>query len=323
MRPLVIAALALAACVAPQPGPSERLTKSWGAPAERAASQEAARDAAREAGTPEPAPRVVEAPPPRPEPTVADVKRLLETNPAGWAGRFRKGGECEAAARALRNADVATGWLALGACVSKGDFRAFARLTDGFWDAELKSRPDAAKLVGAVIANRGGDLPNDLEILRKHKVPLFALESASSHPNVYRGRAVAFIARVDGVEKGARGTAIARLAELSMIGRNAGTRTETRYSEHTKQDEHGRNYRVKDRYLGTETKTNYQNELDDTGVEVKGILTKVDPFFEPGGTFLVVARFEGMSGEEDSLDGQQPSVTVLAYYVLGAESFLD
>jgi hypothetical protein len=310
MRTLVIAGLALAACAAPRP--VERLTQPW----------PTARQAAPQAGAP--ATAAADAPTARPESTAADTKRLLETNPTGWAKRFRKGAECEAAARAMKNnVDADTGWRAINACVAKGDFRAFARLTDGFWDADLRSRPDAPRLVAAVIATRGADLPTDLETLRKHKVPLFSLESASSHPNVYTGRSVAFIARVEGIEKGAKGTAVANLAELSMIGRNAGTTTEARYSESTRQDEHGRKYRVKENYLGTERKTNYQNELDDTGVEVRGILTKVDPFFEPGATFLVVARFEGMTGDEDSLDGQQPSVTVLAYYVIGAESFLD
>jgi hypothetical protein len=65
------------------------------------------------------------------------------------------------------------------------------------------------------------------------------------------------------------------------------------------------------------------NELEETGAEVRGILTKVDLFFEPGATFLVVARFDGMAGDKDSLDGQQPAVSVLAYYAIGTQSFLE
>ena len=67
----------------------------------------------------------------------------------------------------------------------------------------------------------------------------------------------------------------------------------------------------------------HENELEETGVEVRGILTKVDLFFEPGATFLVVARFDGMAGDKDSLDGQQPAVSVLAYYAIGTQSFLE
>jgi hypothetical protein len=37
----------------------------------------------------------------------------------------------------------------------------------------------------------------------------------------------------------------------------------------------------------------------------------------------VVARFEGMVGDKDSLDGQQPSVTVLGYYAIGTQSFVE
>jgi hypothetical protein len=320
MRPFLIAGLALVACAAPKP----RLTQPWDAPQPRASSPEAP---GADAG---PSPVRGQGPAPAPDPAAAspersgaELARLVESNPAAWAARYKKGAECEAAARAVRNASADSGWRALGACVAKGEFRAFARLTDGFWDADLQTRSDAPTLLGAVIAVRGADLESDLTTLKKRRVPFFSLEAATSQPKVYRGRPVAFIARVEGMEQAARGRAVAQLAELSLVSRSAGRITTARFSGAMKQDEHGRNYTEKGHYLGTVTRTNYENALDETGVRVQAFLSKMDPFFEPGGTFLVVGRFDGMVGDQDSLDGEQPAVTVAAYYTIGTQSLLD
>ena len=320
MRALAVLGLALAACASPQ----QRPTQPWESAKPPAVAQAAASPGApapHEAATPT-APTAASPAPQRPEAPGPDA-RLIETNPTAWAARFQKGPECEAAARAARATSANTAWRALGGCVAKAGFKSFARLTDGFWDADLQTRPDAARLLGAVIAARGADLATDLPRLRKRRVPFFSLETATSHPKIYRGRSVAFIARVESVEKGAKGGAVALLSELTMVGHNAGTSTVARYAESSRLDEHGRSYREKGSYLGSETKTNYTTGLDDTGVEVKGMLTRLDPFFEPGATFLMVARFDGMIELKDAPGEEQPSVTVLGFYTIGTESFLD
>jgi hypothetical protein len=318
MRALMVLGLALAACASSnqrptQPWDTAKPTAATPAPAPTAGSTGAAAPAA---AAPAPAPQ-------RPEPARADAPQLLETNPTAWAARFRKGAECEAAAREARTISSNSAWRALRACAARGDFKALTRLTDGFWDADLQTRPDAAPLLGAVLAARGADLATDLPMLRKRRVPFFSLGTATNQPEVFKGRAVVFAARVEEVKKGAKGKAVAVLSELTMVSQNTGTSTVARYSESSRMDEHGRGYRTKDSYLGNETKTHYTNGLDDTGVEVKGTLTRLDPFFEPGATFLLVARFDGMTESKDAPSGEQPAVTVLAYYTVGAESFLD
>lgn len=320
MRAFVVLGLALAACASSnqrptQPWDTAKPTAATPAPAPTAGSTGAAAPAA--------APAAAAPAPQRPEPARADAAQLLETNPTAWAARFRKGAECEAAAREARTTSSNAAWRALRACGARADFKALSRLTDGFWDADLQTRPDAAQLLGAVLAARGGDLATDLPMLRKRRVPFFSLGTATSQPEVYKGRAVAFVARVEEVKKGAKGKAVAVLSELTMVSQNTGTSTVARYSESSRKDEHGRGYRTKDSYLGNEIKTHYTNGLDDTGVEVKGTLTRLDPFFEPGATFLLVARFDGMTESRDAPNGEQPAVTVLGYYTVGAESFLD
>jgi len=312
VRSSAILLFALAACAAPR-------VQYVTVPCEAQKAPAAPPNAPPATGSPASAARTTAA---APEPAV-EVARLLETNPSAWAALFTKGAECEAAARAARSSSANGAWRALVACVAKTDFKSFKRVTDGFWDADLQTRPDAAQLLGAIIAARGADLPSDLSTLRKRRIPLFSLESVTAEPAFYRGRTVAFLARVDELEKGAKGRAVAQLSEVSKVGHPAGRTSEARYEETTKNDEHGRGYRARGAYLGVETKTHYQNELEETGISVKGVLTRVDPFFEPGGTFVVVGRFEGMEPAGDALDGDQATVTVQAYFQVGKESLVD
>jgi hypothetical protein len=318
MRATAILALALAACATPPPAP--RVTQPWDVPKQPALPVRQPAPAAATGAAAEP-----EAPlPARAETTPAEVARLVDANPDAWAARFAtKGADCEATSRALRPTNANTAWRALKACVAKTDFKSFRRLTEGFWDADLQARPDAAQLLGAIIAARGGDVPTDLAVLRKRRIPLFTLENATDEPEIYRGRAVAFVARVEELEKGAKGKVSVTLSELSVVSRSTGQTTEARYTEYKRQDEHGRKYTERGYRDGTVTRTHYATGLDETGVEVKASLARPDPFFTPGATFLVVARFDGMLPVEFVPDSTQPGVTILAYYTIGKESLLD
>jgi hypothetical protein len=246
----------------------------------------------------------------------SDQLKLLGSAPEAWARQHPRPRLCEEAARGVRTASGPDwGWKAIQACAGKkGAGELLERLADVPWLADLRTRPEAVLLLGKVLSVRGGDLASDLALLKKMKVPLFSLDAGAGHPELYRGRSVAFIARVELVEKAPKGKGVARLAEQSVVTRATGTRLVPRYSTTQKQDEHGRRYRERDGYAPDDVVSTYDNGFEDTGVGVIAYLQRLDPFFEPGGNFLVVGRFDGLVEVPEALDERQPAVTILGYY---------
>src|SRR5207237_7652366 len=93
----------------------------------------------------------------------------------------------------LRETSPDQAWAALIACVerqgwSRGDFTSLERITGGFWDEDLTTRPDAPRLIARIIAARGGDVEGDIPLVQKSRVPLFTLAAALRQPDVYKGR---------------------------------------------------------------------------------------------------------------------------------------
>jgi hypothetical protein len=254
------------------------------------------------------------------EPAVAPNAAAPAASPAAssdksivaWARAYRTDVECEAAARRLKASGADLAWRALTACVAKGQFRALTAVVTG-WTAELRTRPEAPRLLARILGARGGDLENDLSEFRRQRIPLFSILSASDQPDIYRGRTVAFVGRVDSLEKN-HGKPVAHLTVLSMVSRgHQKTERMVKYRDAEK-DEHGRSQRKE--YLSDEyeTKTRFTNELDEAGVSVLGRLARLDPFFEVGTNFVVLGRFEG-PGEQTSEDASAEQVVTVQDYV--------
>src|SRR5256885_3999260 len=114
-----------------------------------------------------------------------DPRVFAASQPSPW--------ECETAARPLHETAPEQGWAALVACIERqgwprGDFTYLERITTGFWDQDLTTRPDAPRVIARIIASRGGDVEGDIPLVQKSRVPLFTLAAALRQPDVYKGR---------------------------------------------------------------------------------------------------------------------------------------
>ncbi len=239
-------------------------------------------------------------------------------DPASYAKRNPRPEFCEEAARRLQKTNGDKAWEVLKACVARGKFTLLSRLVDGGWTEDLQKRADASVLIAKVIATRGGDVGGDLGQLRQQRIPLFSIGPAMTHPDLYKGRLVLFRAEVKDV-KLAGPKATAKLAEfaIGMTERYVGNdrtvrRDSSSYSTGDGPSAYGdssRSYQYQKRFT--------KNEAVATGVEALARMGKIDPFFEPGRQFVVLARFDGVREEEgEELDQvtRLALVSVIAYY---------
>lgn len=253
-----------------------------------------------------------------PSKTEALPANVESIDPAAWAKRNPRPEFCEEAARRLQKSSRNKAWEVLKACVARGKFTLLARLVDGAWSDDLRTRPDAAQLLATVIAARGGDVNGDLGQMRQQRIPLFALGPAMGHPDLYRGRLVVFRAEVKDV-KLASGKATAKLAEFA-IGISERYVSDSRYVErgssaYTSGD--GPNAYGDSAFTAQFERKFQKNEPVPTGLETIARLGKADPFFEPGRQFVVLGRFDGIREEEgEELDSvtRLAVVSVIAYF---------
>lgn len=314
LRVLVLAAVALAAActkplpVAKQPFPSMDPDAPRAAPAP-AANGAPATEAANAAA------------PAKPEPEPKDVASL---DAVAYAKRHPRPEFCEEAARRLQRSSRGKAWEVLKACVAKGKFTVLSRLVDGAWTEDLRTRPEASKLIARVIAARGGDVTGDLGQMRQQRIPLFPLGPAMSHPDLYKGRLVLLRGEVRDV-KLASGKATARLAEFA-IGNSETYVAEGNRS--ARRSAGSASYGNSDGYSSSRegsSVTVWQRERRltsnvpvETGLELVARMGEIDPFFEPGRQFVVLARFDGVREEDtEELEEQGTKValvSVVAYY---------
>ncbi len=122
----------------------------------------------------------------------------IETSDEGrdFAARVEHPARCEEAARARLPSAPDQAWRQLWACVQEGHFTALRGVLSGAWDTQLRTRSDAPLLVARIIAERGGDVDNDLKLLHERRVPLFGLAQALARPELYRGALVILRARI-------------------------------------------------------------------------------------------------------------------------------
>jgi len=264
-----------------------------------------------------------------------------------WVGWQETALDCEASARAMRSSNPQHAWEALRACIqigrfSRGPFTQIALLT-GYWDEELRTRSDAARLVGQVIANRGGDVDGDISRLQRVRMPVFTLKAAMKQPDVYKGRFVIVRAQLFDVKMDDK-NATAMLAETSMrpaeAMRDSGDVYVSSYSGGAsyKGSSSGSGQYQTDRYgsgrgsyqsngegsynsSGSSqsgyAKRFYENVVHVTGRQALGKLPEADPFLEPNKEFVFVARFDGARpGSEPNTS--MANLSIQTYFSPGA-----
>jgi hypothetical protein len=226
-------------------------------------------------------------------------------NPKAWVSWQDAAAECEASARAMRDTSQDEAWQALKACIelgrfSRGPFTQLNLLTS-YWEDELRSRPDAIRLIARVMANRGGDVDGDISRIQGIRVPIFTLKAALAQPEVYKGRYVIIRGKLTDVKLEAK-SATAMLDEMSMkpvdlkrVGQDDRF-IATQVFAYKVQDEHRFN----------------ENAMNPTGRKAIGRLPEADPFLEPDREFVFAAKFNGArtSNEEQKL----AILDILGYY---------
>src|SRR5205814_5939141 len=237
--------------------------------------------------------------------------------------------DCESSARRLHESSPDQAWAALGACVerqgwSRGDFTSLERITGGFWDEDLTTRPDAPRLIARIIAARGGDVEGDIPLVQKSRVPLLTLAAALRQPDVYKGRWVLVRGALSEIRQdGNKAAAMMRETSLRATAREVAdgpiSRRDTSYkgsaqgefSSSSRNSSGNRSdykaggsgqYSSSGRTEYSSVKQKLENERVETGRRAVGKLPQADPFLEPEKDFLFLARFDGVNPGQD----QQP-----------------
>jgi hypothetical protein len=290
-------------------------------------------------------------PPPPPNeavPNAAPAARRPAFDARAWVRSQETAMDCEVSARAMRQSNSQQAWEALRACIqfgrfSRGPFTQIALLT-AYWDEELRTYADAARVVGQVIANRGGDADDDISRLQKVRMPVFTLGAAMKQPDVYKGRYVIVRARLFDVKMDAK-SATAMLAETSFksaeslrasgdvyvssytrsgnaSGSTSGSgayqtdRSGSGRGSYTQSGESG--YNSSGSSTSGRAKKFYENVVNATGRQALGRLPEADPFLEPNKEFVFVARFDGVRPGNAPDTAPMAALTILTYYPPGA-----
>lgn len=278
----------------------------------------------------------------------APAKPPSTFNARVWVSWQETAMDCEASARAMRQSNPAHSWEALRACIeigrfNRGPFTQIALLTS-YWDEELRTRPDAARVVGQVVANRGGDVDGDISRLQKVRMPVFTLGAAMKQPDVYKGRYVIIRARLFDVKMDEK-NATAMLAETSMkpaealrdngdvyvssYNRSGSYSGSSSGSGAYQTDRYGSGrgsysasgdsaYSSSGSSVSGLAKRFYENVVHPTGRQALGRLPEADPFLEPSKEFVFVARFDGTRPANAPNTGPMAALTIFAYYSPGA-----
>ena len=239
--------------------------------------------------------------------------------------------ECETAARQLRQLNPDQAWEGLKACVDRsrwprGEFTQLERLTGGFWDQDLQTRPDAPRMIARVIALRGGDVEGDIPLAQKSRVPLFTLAAALRQPEVYKGRWVVVRGALKDVRQDGQ-KAAAMVSETSLratsrevqVGtvsrRESSSSTTARAEAQTTRFGNARGSATvdsRDRSEFSTVKQKFENERIETGRQAMGKLAQADPFLEPEKDFIFIARFDGVKPGQD--DKPIALLSIAGYY---------
>ena len=252
--------------------------------------------------------------PPAPTPLVSTPRPPPAFDAKAFADGQLTPAECETAARQLHDSSADQGWNGLRACIERlrwprGEFTQLGRLTGGYWDQELQTRPDAPYLVARIIALRGGDVEGDIPLAQKSRVPLFTLAAALRQPDVYRGRWVLVRGALSELKQNAalvRETSLRATShevQVGVISRTDRSRsTSVRGEAQTTMFGNARGSAQIASAGRTERSTvgqKFENERIETGRQAVGKLAQADPFLEPDKDFIFIGRFDGVRAGED------------------------
>ena len=253
-----------------------------------------------------------------PAPTRLEAAPRRAFDPKAFAADQLTPADCELAARQIRQQSPDDGWTALRACVERarwprGEFTQLERLTGGYWDADLQTRPDAPRLVARIIALRGGDVEGDIPLAQKSRVPLFTLAAALRQPDVYKGRWVLLRGALSDMKtEGNKAAALVRETSLRATSREVQVGNISRSEHSSSVSVRGEAQSSKygsargsaqisgsDRTEHSTVRQKFENERVETGRQAVGKLAQADPFLEPDKDFVFIARFDGVKPGED------------------------
>lgn len=254
---------------------------------------------------------------------------------ATFATRHRTPGQCEAAARKLQGRSRDEAWAALTACVDGMPFTSLQAVLGPAWAKDLQERPEAAALLARVVAQRGGSVEGDLQLLHEKRIPIFGLQAAMTQPETYKGRYVLFRAQVGDLRNDAENKPTVWLVEHSLGSVASEQRVGVAYQQDTSTTWSGSvggrtetlgagtlggTVGQAERQVTSQTIPNYDNISQETGREALGRLAQPDPFLAPGRDFVILGRFDGMrvtagTDEEEDADAPRlPVLSIVGYY---------
>lgn len=261
--------------------------------------------------------------------------------PEKWARTFRRPVECEAAARSMaQQSGRAAAWPYLKACAARPDFGLLTGLVDN-WLPELKAKPEAAGVLAQVIANRGGRITSDLQLLQQRRLPLFELTAALSQPEAFKGRYLVFVGRIEKLKssKGRQELVLVERArsdeESRVMGANSyGSVSSSRGSGSAqgsyRTDRYGSGsaqvsgeYSRSGSYMSGQLETRSTVSFDDTNQQILARLAGPDPFLSIDRSFVFLVRFDGARKvDADEADDEEPRlmalVSLVSYHDLNA-----
>lgn len=248
-----------------------------------------------------------------------------------WARGFVRAGECLGSVRVLvEQQGRAAAWPYMKACAARPDYGLLQSLLDE-WLPELKSKPEGAGVIAQVIANRGGGVGADLQVVQRKRLPIFELAAALSHPEAHQGRYLVFVGRIDRF-KSARGR-----HEMLVMQRARGSDESRVFS--------GQTLAINSTAPGAVAinsqfgsfagslasggsitmgmqEARVTATFEDTGQEVITRLTAADPFLAVNRSFVFLVRFDGAKrlDTDDSSEEEEPRtaalVSLISYHPL-------
>jgi hypothetical protein len=244
--------------------------------------------------------------------------------------------DCAEQAKLVYRDSPENGWAGLRGCVERGSFPR-GNFTDlkgvlaGPWARSLPTLSDAPQVLAQLIALRGGDIDGDLKVIQSARVPLFSLRAAMENPDSYKGRQIVFLGEIKKVAVGKTDTSF-HVAETHLQGsivesevagyrtrRESSYRVQGTIGADCRTGTRGESFSATGSYSGssTTTRTTYENLARPTGRAAIVRLGVPDPFFEPGKTYVFLARFDGARkspGAEYEPPTSTAVLTVLSYF---------
>jgi hypothetical protein len=232
---------------------------------------------------------------------------------------------CEQTARSMAKKDPLRGFAVMRECILRNDFSDLEGLVEGMWAADVAGAPDAALLLAHVMAVRGGDVENDLKLLRRRKMPVHSLQAALADPATYAGRTVIVRAtardgRITGTGRTFRLVETKVMTESEWVPAPGSSRVVTRdHDERAHQpgvDVSGRGMVQRSARDTTEKIEIERNVSVDTGRFVHARIETGEPSLEPATDYVVVLRFDGereTKDEEGNVDVEATAV-VTGYF---------